>query len=70
MVLKAPKGFEPEWGSAIKFIMILRPGKLGPGIGEIFAARLKEYHNCYNTLECQFINYFREAPKAEKMVLC
>jgi hypothetical protein len=49
-------------------IMILGPGKCWPGLSNIFAIRLKEYHNCYNAIECQFFIYFRKTSLALKMV--
>jgi hypothetical protein len=69
MVIKTVKGFEPEWDFAVLLIMILGLGNCRPGTANIFAVGLKEYQNCYNTTECQFFIYIREALKAEEMVL-
>lgn len=70
MVIKAVKGFEPEWAFAVLLIMILPPENCWPGNATIFAVGLKEYHYCYNTVECQFFIYIREAPWAEKLLRC
>jgi len=64
MVIKTVKSFEPEWAFAVLFIMIFGPGNCCPGNADIFAIGLKEYHIGYNTVECQFFNYIREAPEA------
>lgn len=64
MVIKAVKGFEPEWDFAVLLIMFLKAENSRPGNANIFAVRLKEYHNCYNTIECQFFTYIRDALKA------
>lgn len=64
MVIKTVKGFEPEWDFAVLLIMILGPGNGRRGNANIFAVRLKVYHYCYNTTECQFFIYIREALKA------
>ena len=67
MVIKAVKGFEPEWSFVVLLIMILAPGNCWPNNADIFAVGLKEYYYCYNTIECQFFNYIRDAPEAKKM---
>jgi hypothetical protein len=54
MVIKTVEGFEPEWDFAVLLIMISAQGNYRPGNADIFAIRLKEYHYCYNAIECQF----------------
>jgi hypothetical protein len=54
MVIKSVEGFEPEWDFAVLLIMISAPRNYGPANADIFAIGLKEYHYCYNAIECQF----------------
>lgn len=67
MVLKAVQRFEPEGAFDGIFMVVCGFRKRGPGIAHILANWLKEYQKCYDIIECQFFNYFREGLLAEKM---
>ena len=67
MVLPVELAHESEWGLGAMLVVMQGSGKCFPGITSAGTARLKEYHNCYNTIECQFFNYIREALLALKM---